>query len=200
MTNDVIVTYLGGFGPPAAYADIPRVTPVEMYALADTTFERAAAILIGFTADQYELQRLSTRLEDYLARGGAVFACGHVAHPWLSLLRPFEPLSPMSVEAMRVRVDASHPLYTNVDANDLTFRRGVAGFYGRGANPPPPSARVVATLGGGSVPLDWEILVGAGRLYVHAGLDPWNYTLTTDGSARRLAPQVLDWVDTRRRA
>lgn len=95
------------------------------------------------------------------------------------------------LEVIRV---ADHPVWEGVDTADLTFRRGVAGFYGRGANPPPPGARIIHVLGPGRHPVDYEVRPAVGgRLLVHAGADLWNYA-DSGNTAARMMPQLLDWI------
>ena len=40
--------------------------------------------------------------------------------------------------AYRVAELAPHPIFDGVDPDDLTLRKGVAGFFARGHHPPPP--------------------------------------------------------------
>lgn len=187
-----------GPSAPRAFIGQPRLgvelVPIDMYALGDASWADFRAVLIGMHADQHELQRMQGKLEAFLCAGGVIVYCGHVAHPFLPMLAPFRPLPCFGLDELKVALDTSHPIYGGVEASDVTFRRGVAGFFGRGSNPPPAGARVVATLAGGTVPVDWEIAVGAGRLYVHAGLDLWRYADAADGSAQRIPLQLLGWL------
>lgn len=172
-----------------------EVVPVDMYALATTSLIPYRAVLLGTHADQYELKRMQSRLEDYLSGGGIIVYCGHVVHPFLHMLTPFRPIEDYTIEDLKVALDTSHVIFRGVEPNDVTFRRGVAGFFGRGSNPPPASARVVATLAKGTVPIDWEIRVGAGTFYMHAGSDLWGYMNMGDASARRIPLQLLEWFE-----
>lgn len=188
-----------GPGAPDASIDGLRpdveVVPIDMYGLDATSLVHYRALLIGMHSDQYELQRVQSKLERYLSCGGIIVYCGHVAHPFLYMLATFRPIPRCTLEDLKVALDTTHPIYRGVEAEDVTFRRGVAGFFGRGSNPPPAGARVVATLAKGTMPLDWEIPVGAGWLYVHAGLDLWRYAGAGDGTARRIPLQLLEWVE-----
>lgn len=183
----------------SAFAGRPKsgveVVPVDMYSLATTSLTPYRALLLGTHVDQYELKRMQNRLEDYLSGGGIIVYCGHVVHPFLHMLTLFRVVPDFTLEDLKVALDASHAIFRGVEPNDVTFRRGVAGFFGRGANPPPRGARVVATLAKGTVPIDWEIPVGAGMLYVHAGSDLWGYLNTGDASARRIPLQLLEWIE-----
>jgi hypothetical protein len=180
--------------PPAALARA-GVALVHEAALDPDRLAGLGALLISQHADQVALADRSADLEALLGRGGTILLCGQLAYPVLPMLRPFEPLARPSLDALAVGFQTFHPLFAGVDARDLTFRRGVAGFWGRGQNPPPPGARPITTLDGGRTVLDWELaLPGGGRLFVHAGNDLWSFDLDGTDSAARLVPNLLAWL------
>jgi hypothetical protein len=91
------------------------------------------------------------------------------------------------------RVNA-HPVFEGVDCHDLSFRRGVAGFYGRGANPAPEGAVVLHRLQADGSPLDWVWQRPAGgQIFMHGGNTLWMY-INDSTSAARIAPQLLAWA------
>jgi len=171
-----------------------RVDLVAMHALERVDLAAYRGLLVSIHADQRHLARRRAQLEAFLAGGGAIVVCGQVATPFLDELRPFEPMRDYRLDDLRVNLERPHPVWAGVDADHLTFRRGVAGFYGRGHNPPPPGATTINTLGPRRVPVDFVCRPKAGgRLLVHAGADLWGY-LDAGTSAARLAPQLLDWL------
>lgn len=171
-----------------------RVDAVAMEDLPRVDLARYRGLLIGLHADQILLQAQRPQLERFLAGGGTIVFCGHVAHPFLEELRPFEPMKGYRLDDLRVKFERPHPIWAGVDAEHLTFRRGVAGFYGRGHNPPPADAEIINTLGPQRRAVDFVCRPSAGgRLLVHAGADLWGY-LEADSSASRMGPQLLDWI------
>lgn len=171
-----------------------RLDVVNLYDLERTDLSGYRGLLIGLHADQRYLAGRRAQIEDYLAKGGTVVFCGHVAYPILPELKPYRPIRDYRVEDLEVSRVGEHPVWEGVDTRDLTWRRGVAGFYGRGFNPPPEGARVIHGLGPNRHPVDFECRPAAGgRLLVHAGADLWGY-LEGDSSAARIGPQMLDWL------
>ncbi|MGO3741743.1 hypothetical protein [Kerstersia sp.] len=151
-------------------------------------------LLIPANADQRFLMTLQPQLEQWLLAGGTMVINGHVAYPFLRWLLPFEVQPCPGLAGLQVARAAPHPVFDGVDPAHLTYRRGVAGFYARGANPPPPGALVLNTLGPGQQPIDWLlVLPGGGRLLVHSGNDLWMYANGQD-SAARIVPQLFDWL------
>jgi hypothetical protein len=171
-----------------------RVDYVPFYELERTDLSACRGLLIGLHADQRYLAAHRPQLEAFLRGGGTIVVCGHIAHPFLAELAPFRPIPNYRLEDLMVNREAEHPVWSGVDPADLEKRRGVAGFYGRGANPPPPGALVVNSLGPGRHPVDFECRPAVGgRLLVHAGTDLWGY-LDAGTTAERITPQLLNWI------
>ncbi|WP_338879649.1 hypothetical protein WHX56_28765 [Achromobacter veterisilvae] len=184
-----------GDGPAALTGGAaPRAACVPLYGLHELPLADYRALLVPAHADQRYLLEQRARLEAYLESGGTVVFNGHVAYPFLRWLAPFVPGSAAGVAGLRVNRAAPHPVFDGVDPEHLTFRRGVAGFYARGSNPPPAGARVLNTLGPDAQPIDWVLaLPGGGRLLTHSGNDLWMYAGSAD-SAGRIVPQLFDWL------
>ena len=172
----------------------PRIGLVPFYELERTDLAGCRGLLIGLHADQRYLAARRGQLDDFLSRGGTIVVCGHVGHPFLAELAPFEAIPNYRLGDLVVNREAMHPVWDGVDPAHLSRRRGVAGFYGRGANPPPPGARIINSLGPGRYPVDFECRPAAGgRLLVHAGADLWGY-YGSGTTADRIMPQLLDWI------
>lgn len=171
-----------------------RVDSVDQYRLRDAAVGDYRALLVSMHLDQRHFADLAPLLSAYLDGGGIIVFNGHLAYPWLPALRPFVPVVQDGLDSLRVHRLADHPVLDGVADDDLTFHRGVAGFYGRGHNPPPPGARALTGLGPRRVPVDWEWRPpGGGRVLMHAGSDLWMYA-DDPTSAARIAPQLLDWA------
>lgn len=195
MTSIVYLNHWSGDGPAALTGgERPRAVAEPLYALDRLDLARVRALLVPANVDQRYLLGQQGRLEAYLLAGGAMVFNGHVAYPFLRWLRPFVPGAARGLDGLRVHRAAAHPVFEGVDPEHLTFRRGVAGFYARGGNPPPDGARVLNTLGPDALAVDWVLaLPGGGRLLTHSGNDLWMYAGSAD-SAGRIVPQLFDWL------
>lgn len=171
-----------------------RLDLLPFYDLERTALAAYRGLLIGLHSDQRYLASRRAQLSEFLDRGGTVVFCGQVAYPFLEELSPFRVIENYKIDDLVVNLETPHPVWRGVDAEDLSRRRGVGGFYGRGSNPPPRGATIINTLGPARHPVDYECRrPGGGRLLVHAGNDLWGY-LEGETSATRLAPQLLDWI------
>jgi len=172
----------------------PAVRAVDCYALGPEHLTRASAILIGTHCDQLALQARRTLLDAFVAGGGRAAVCGQVTRPFLAGLEPVRWLEDYRLEDLQVRRVAEHPVWAGVEPEDLTFRRGVAGFYGRAYLPSvPDGALVVHALGEIDRPLDVVYHYGEGAVLVHGGNDLWGYLHAPD-TAARMTPQLLEWL------
>ena len=150
-----------------------RSPGIPNYDLEHTDLSAFACLVITNGADQRYLYQHRAQLESYLALGGKIAFSGHVAYPFLGMLKPFVPTAENGLAGLQVHCLGQHPIWAGIEGADLTFRKGVAGFYGRGYNPPPAGAVVINELGTKErLPLDWEYTTPEGGvLLAHAGND-----------------------------
>lgn len=171
-----------------------EVHDVDIYDLSGTDLATFDALLIGTGADQRVLAEQRGRLQAFLDAGRTIVYCGHVAYPFLDALNEFVPLARCQVQDLLVWPLRAHPLFEGLTSQELTFRRGVAGFYGRGHNPPPADALVLNGLGAQRSPVDWlRMYPGGGALLIHAGNDLWGYG-EQDGEVARLPGRLVQWI------
>lgn len=162
--------------------------------LGEADFDRFDAILVPAHIDQRALASHSAGLTRFLNRGGTLVFNGHLVYSVLPELESFVPAPGGHLDDLIVERVGEHPVFAGVEVQDLSFRRGVAGFYGRGANPPPAGAVVLHRLKADGSPLDWywERPQG-GRILMHGGNTLWMY-VDDDTSAARIGPQLLCWL------
>jgi hypothetical protein len=160
-----------------------RVDRLDCYAIGSVDLTRYAALIITPTADQEHLARRQRVIRDYLDGGGVVVFGGHLHRDWLPGASPFVPLTNRSLDGYRVVEVADHPIFRGL-GTELTFRRGVAGFFARGHHPLPLGAEVLTRLFGGEPATYLDRVSTAGTIVVQATSDLLSYC----GDA------LLDWV------
>lgn len=172
----------------------PRLEPVDLYTLPEVDLGRFAALVVSPLADQEFLYRYRQVVAEFLDAGRAVIFGGHLLRTWLPGAAPFVPLPRPSRRAYQVVEVAEHPIFAGVHPDDLTFRRGVAGFFARGHHPPPPGARVLTRLAGGEPATYLDEVSTPGAILVQASSDLLGYTASLDSTAARIPGQLLDWA------
>jgi hypothetical protein len=190
------VLYLfSGYGaPPEAVARHPgtRVLPQAELTVADLA--RARGLVTGNLLDQDALLAFRDALERFLDAGGRWFFNGHMMRPLVEGLGRYAPMDkPSRADFDQTRL-APHPIFEGIEIGKLETNRGVAGFYGRGANALPDGAIPVTGLRGGLVAVDWLwCRPRGGRVFSHAGNDLGQMGLEW-GLSPEMHRRILDWA------
>jgi hypothetical protein len=183
---------------PVARPPLPHTIGVldqyQLDTLSDDDLLAFDGMILSMHADQRHLGAAARRLDAFVERRG-LLVNGHVMHSFLpELAGGFMPLPERTLETLTVTIGPGHDVFRGVNGVDLTFRRGVAGFWARGTQTPPRGATILTTLGPKHAPCDWTVArSGGGRLFIHPGNDVWTFhepgTATAD-----LWPKLLDWL------
>lgn len=173
---------------------VSDVAEIEHYDLTAVDLSAYRALLLPAHLDQRYFGTLTQKIEAFLDSGGTLVFNGHVTWPMLPEFRSFQPLERLTLETLQIHRVNPHPVFEGVDTSELTYRRGVAGFYARGCNPPPEGAVVLHGVGPDRLPCDWVYeRPSGGRILMHAGNDLWMYVASEDSTAR-ITPQLCAWA------
>lgn len=148
-----------------------QVTILPQAELTEATLQAYRGLITGMLFDQDAMMSLRPALARFLNAGGRWVFNGHLVRPLVEGLQPYQPIpAPKRADfTLTQRVD--HPIFAGFALKELEANNGVAGFYGRGANPPPAGAVVLNTLGD-NVPVDWVWHhPNGGAIFSHAGND-----------------------------
>lgn len=169
-----------------------RIATRDIYDLQALDLSQFGSLLVSMHVDQRFLASCARQIANFLQDGGTVIANGHLAYPFLPGMKAVNALQNYGLRDLAVRRLTDHVIWAGVSENDLTFRRGVAGFYGRAWHEPPEGATVIHALGTPDRPLDFIYRAGRGRVLFHGGNDLWQYG--GSDSAGRIVPQLLHWM------
>ncbi|MGH3934602.1 MAG: hypothetical protein ACRDS1_06445 [Pseudonocardiaceae bacterium] len=161
-----------------------RIERVDCYALGSTDLTRYHALIITPNVDQEYLTRTRHVIRSYLDGGAVLIFGGHLRGDWLPGASAFVPLANRSLATYRVTEVADHPIFLGKGPDELTFRRGVAGFFARGHHPIPAGAEVLTRLSGGEPATYLDRVSTEGTIVVQATSDLLGYS----GEA------LLDWA------
>jgi hypothetical protein len=177
------------------YAIVDSLGSVNVPGLGGRTLEGYAALVVPAMVDQEHLSAQRTVIRRYLDGGGVVLFGGHLHRHWLPGAFMFVPLEIRAHRDYEVAWVGDHPIFDGVDPSDLTYRRGVAGFFARGHHPPPDGAEVLVRLVGGQPVTYLDRCSTAGTILVQSSGDLWGY-YGLDSTAARIPGQLLDWIET----
>ncbi|MGP1560914.1 MAG: hypothetical protein ACTTIC_02375 [Helicobacteraceae bacterium] len=170
-----------------------KIYALSQYELPAQDLRRFSGLILTLYSDQYLLESLSARLENFLHQGGHIFFSGHIFRKFLPALRIYEPLANIKLPDFRPSLLENHTIYNGLDMQTYYKRRGVAGFFARGANPMPRAARAVAAIKNAKLVTDWELEVGAGRIFVHSGNEPYTCASSPRDNLQALR-NITNWL------
>ena len=171
-------------------------TNVDLYDLPDLDLTGFDCLVISGFADQdflYEHRRL---ILDFVNAGKILIFSGNLVTEWLPGGQLFIPKEITSHKDYEVSIHSPHAIFEGVVEDDMTYNKGVSGFFARGHHPVPEGAEILLTLPG-DAPITYIDRVSTkGTIFVHAGSDLFGYmkpeiNKTTD----LIGPQLLTWVE-----
>lgn len=170
-----------------------ELIPVRQDRLSADLIENAAGLIASAGVDQIDLMERRESLEAMLNAGGRMWINGHILRPYIHGLRRFIPLQKPKRSDYALTRLADHPIFEGVSARSLETNQRIAGFYGRGHNPPPEGAIALTGLGPQLEPVDWVWRrPQGGEIFVHAGNDLWG--MGDDPEVKKLlARRAVAW-------
>jgi len=192
----VIWLHSGHGQPPDPVLEAAKAGRVTIIAQADLTEAALLAhrgLITGNLLDQNALMTLRPALMQFLGVGGRWVFNGHLVRPLVEGLQPYQPIPAPKRADFTLTAQVPHPVFGGIDLKELETNHGVAGFYGRGCNPPPVGAVVLNTLGDG-VPVDWVwYRPTGGAIFSHAGNDLAQIA-TMHGIGARVWANLIAWA------
>jgi hypothetical protein len=171
-----------------------RLRLVRQVDLEPADLAGANGLVTTIYLDQIDFMARRSMIAGFLAAGGRIVLNGHIMLPFIDGLRPFVPLATQRRSDLVLERLAPHPVFAGIAAEAHQTQKGVAGFYGRGHNPPLPGATLLTGIGPERLPLDWEWLAsGGGGLFVHSGNDIWG-AADQAGVDVLIAQRIVDWA------
>lgn len=200
MPRDSLFLNSGYEGPGATFDGVigaGRLRVIEEEQLPSHDPASVGGLIITSHVDQIWLEGQKPWLEACLDAGARMIFNGHVERDFLDGLARYQPLRDRSIAAFRVSRVADHPIWEGYNGEELTFRKGVAGFYGRGCNLPPDGADVINVLDADKerLAVNWEwARPRGGRVLSHAGNDLWVTFEQVERNAELVA-RLMTWME-----
>jgi hypothetical protein len=190
----VLHVTMGTHSPAGTSGDDPRLGEVDIYRLPATDLTGVRGLITAAGADQIFLERHRDLLTGFVRAGGRIAVMGHAVTAFLPGLGVWRKLTYSGPKDLAISLGDPHPVWEGVDPVDLSFRKGVSGFYARGyADKLPADALIATRIGRLALPLDYIYPLGAGQVLVHGGNDLTNWKDDPNTSAR-MTPQLIDWL------
>ena len=169
-------------------------TMVDQYDFEDIELSPFACIVVHDFIDQEFMFRQKERILTFLNEGKIVIFAGHLCKEWLPGCPLFTPKTINSYKDYEISVVKPHPIFEGVDPNELTFNRGVAGFFARGSHSPVPEGAEVLLSLPENMPVTYiDRKTTKGTILAHAGRDLFAFRMDNKTTGR-ISRQLLDWI------
>lgn len=177
----------GVTGRDAALAAMP-VTAIDLDDLPTAELAPFVGLILAGRSDQSLLAAMQDKLRSFLDKGRVVVFSGQLTHAWLPGATAFEPGPAAGIEPGPHQL-GDHPIFSSVSPPDL----GTNFLYSNGRHRPPTGADVIAQRADGTPGAYVDRASTGGTVLLHGGANLLA-NATTDSSAARIAPQLIDWV------
>lgn len=173
---------------------VENFTIVDQYSFADMDLTPFKCIVVHDFIDQESMYRNRVKLEAFLNERNIVIWGGHLVKEWLPGCPLFVPKQINKHSDYEISVVNEHPIFVGVATDEMTYNKGVAGFFARGSHTPvPDGAEVLLTLPDGASITYIDRNTTNGTILAHAGRDLFAQRMqnkTTD----RISLQLLAWI------
>lgn len=166
---------------------------MDMYDLPHRDLSPYKCMSIDGFVDQEFLYEHKQIIKDFLSEGNVVIFCGHLLREWLPGAKRFVPKTIHSFRDYEISIVNEHPIFSGVKPSDMTYNRGVAGFFARGYHPLPDRAEVLLTLPEGEPITYIDRHTTDGTIVVHSGMDLFGYH-NTNTTTSRIRTQLIDFI------
>ncbi len=177
----------GVAGRDAALAAMP-VTAIDLDDLPTAELAPFAGLILAGRSDQSLLAAMQDKLRGFLDEGRVVVFSGQLTHNWLPGATAFESGPQLGGKPGPPQLD-DHPIFSGVSPDDF----GANFLSSNGRHRLPAGADVIAQRADGTPGAYLDRASTGGTVLLHGGANLLA-NATTDSSAARIAPQLIDWV------
>jgi len=168
-------------------------TFIDQYEFPNVNLDHYKCISINAFVDQVMLEKNKEKIEQFLAQKKIVVFSGNLYLDWLPGGSTFIPKTINSYLDYVVSIAKPHPIFEGVDPQDMTYNKGVSGFFARGHHPAPEGAEVLLTLPEGEPIVYIDRTTTDGTILSYVGNDLFGYMINSKSSVQ-ISQQLLQWV------
>lgn len=173
---------------------LENFTLVDQYELGTLDLQPFKCIVVHDFIDQEYMYRQREKLEAYLNAGNIIVWAGHLVKGWLPGCAIFKPKQITKHSDYDMSFVVEHPIFAGASTDDMTYNKGVAGFFARGSHTPiPTGAEALLTLPDETCTTYIDRVTTNGTIFAHAGRDLFSQRgqgKTTDC----ISTQLLTWI------
>lgn len=169
------------------------IKQVPQYEIGTFDFTEFDVIIVSNFADQENLYMHKNVVEEFLSEGKIVAFFGHLFRAWLPGASLFMPEKIKHFSDYNLYPEKNSAIFNGVLTEDMTFKKGVAGFFARGYYHADENFEIHLKFKSGHICSYADRHSTKGVIFVHAGRPLLSYHSegkTTDV----LRPQFIKWL------
>lgn len=170
-----------------------RFSNIEHYDLHETDLSPYICLIIGGSSDQEYLLKHKEIIANFLNEGKIIIFGGHLFRPWLPGGQDFIPREIKSHLDYHITILEEEPFFAGVNPLEMTYRKGVAGFFARGHHPMPEGATPLLALPDGEPTLYIDRVTTKGTLMVSSGATLFGFEHFND-STQPITQRAINWI------
>lgn len=172
-----------------------HVTFIDQYEIQTADLSAFNVLVVTDFIDQEHLYKHKEVIENFLNDGKIVVVNTHMFRPWVPGVGLFMPKEIRKHSDYVMEATTADSFYKGVDMQELTYRKGVSGFYARGSHPVVnKKAEIVLQFTDGTPIVFIDRDSTRGTVVAGACRDFLTYA-TGDNSTQLIAPQFLAFLD-----
>lgn len=175
------------------------IKQVPQYEIGTFDFSDFDVIMVANFADQENIYMHKNVIDKFLSEGKIVVFFGHLFRPWLPGAPLFMPEKIKHFSDYNLYPQKDSSIFKGVLTDDMTFNKGVAGFFSRGHYHADEKSEVHLKFKSGHICSYADRHSSKGTIFVHAGRPLLGYHSqgkTTDV----LRLQFIEWLHNENRA
>ena len=175
------------------YGDIfIKINAYEMLEKADALL-KFKIILINGSCDQIFLLKHKDKISEFLDKGGILLVFCAMYINWLDTPYLYIP-SQIPIKSRMIHT-CYHQITNGVKDYDITYRRGVCGFFSRGYITPPKNATIILKDSQDKCVAYIDKNSTNGVILHTAGADLFGYGLFEQSTAKRMGLNLIKWLE-----
>ena len=166
---------------------------IDYYDFTDLNLENYKCIAIPPFIDQEYMYTQKEKINSFLNKGNILVFSGNLFKPWIPGTKNYIPKEITQHKDYEIHFCKNHPIFEGVTLHEMSYRKGIAGFFARGFYPTPDDSENILRLGENEIVTYIDRKNSKGTILIHSGNDLFSYT-EAGNTTGKIGMQTFNWV------